>query len=105
MTNDSQRSQFKKISTGNGFQNDLIATTNDRLEMTIIELQNLQHAITSQFMFLQSDIEDLEKTIKKANNENMSLQNKFLWLALVATAFAILQGVQVVDILARGIGK
>ena len=65
MVNDSRRNQFKKITTGNGFQNDLIATTNDRLEITIIELQNLQHTITSQFMFLQSDIEGLDKNIKK----------------------------------------
>lgn len=105
MANDSRRSQFKKVTTGNGFQNDLIATTNDRLEMTIIELQNLQHTITSQFMFLQSDIKDLEETIKKANKENKSLQSKFLWLTFVATVFAILQVVQVVDILFRGVGK
>ena len=57
------RSQFKKVTTGNGFQNDLIATTNDRLELTVIELQNLQKNNTQQTKQLGSLLGNLEDVI------------------------------------------
>lgn len=97
--------QFNKIKTGNGFQNDLIATTNNRLELTILELQRFQRTMTSEYKLLQADIRDLKDVIKVTNKENSSLQGKFFWLTLVATFFTILQVVQVIDILLRGIGK
>lgn len=105
MTMSELKDQFQKITTGNGFQNDLIATTNNRLELTIIELQKLQHVMYSESGFLQSDIQDLREVIVAANKESNSLQNKLLWLSIVATFFTILQAVQVIDILIRGIGK
>ena len=36
---------FSEIKTGNGIDRDLIATTNDRLKKTIIEVNNLIKAI------------------------------------------------------------
>lgn len=101
----SEQNQFRKISTGNGFQNDLIATTNDRLELTILELQRFQTTMTSNLKILQADIRDLNKTINTANKENNSLQTKFFWLTAIATIFTVLQVVQVIDILVHGIGR
>ena|SRR5258706_6237446 len=99
------RDQFKKVTTGNGFQNDLIATTNDRLEMTVIALQKVEKALISNLKFLREDIKDLNRTIKKANEKNDRTQNWFLLLTIVGTVLAATQLVQVVDILVRGIGK
>lgn len=97
--------QFEKIDTGNGFQNDLIATTNNRLELTILELQRFQKTTATELKLLQGDLRELKITIDRANKESNSLQNKFLWLTIIATAFTVLQVVQVVDILIRGVGK
>lgn len=99
------RKQFKKVTTGNGFQNDLIATTNDRLEITVIALQNLENALRSNLMFLQGDIQDLAETIRAANAKNDKLQKWFLGLAILGTIFTATQLIQVVDLLIRGIGK
>lgn len=103
MTDD--RTQFKKVTTGNGFQNDLIATTNDRLEMTVIALQKVEEALRSNLMFLQGDIQDLNETIIKANAKNDRTQKWFLLLTIVGTILAATQLVQVIDILVRGVGK
>lgn len=98
-------SQFKKVSTGNGFQNDLIATTNDRLEMTVVALQRVEEALRSNLSFLQGDIQDLTDTIKSANHKNDRTQRWFLALAIMGTILAATQLVQMIDILKRGIGK
>jgi len=37
--------QFQKVNTGNGFQNDLIATTNNRIELAVIEICMLKKSI------------------------------------------------------------
>lgn len=102
---DDNNSQFKKIITGNGFQNDLIATTNDRLEMTVTSLQQVDQALRSNLMFLQSDVQNLTDTIKKANDKNDRAQKWFLILGILGTILAATQLVQVIDILIRGIGK
>jgi len=113
------RDQFKKITTGNGYSNDLTATTNDRLELTVIELQNLQKNNTEQtnklgelldsldgsLLFLQGDIKELIRTIKEANAKNDKLQRLFLTLTIIGVIFAATGIVQAADILVRGIGK
>lgn len=38
--------QFQKESTGNGFQNDLIATANSRIELAVVEICKLKKSIT-----------------------------------------------------------
>lgn len=113
------RDQFKTVTTGNGFANDLKATTSDRLELTVIELQNLQQNNTEQTKklskllislddsigYLQGDIQRLIRTISTANDKNDKLQNLFLSLTIIGVFFAATGIVQAWDILARGIGK
>lgn len=99
------KNQFKKITTGNGFQNDLIATTNDRLEMTVVALQNLEESLSNELLLARDAIDQLEDTIKNANTKNDKLQRIFLIIAIVGTLLTATQLVQVWDILARGIGK
>lgn len=113
------RSQFRKVDTGNTYANDLTATTNDRLEMTVIELQNLQKNNTEQtdklgklleslddsIAYLQADIKRLISTIETANSKNDKLQRWFLALTVVGLIFAASGIIQAWDIFARGVGK
>lgn len=99
------RNQFKKVTTGNGFQNDLIATTNDRLEMTVIALQKLGKSLSEELKKTRGSINQLEATVKNANYKNDRLQRWFLVLAIIGTLLTATQLVQVWDILVRGIGK
>lgn len=92
------KTQFKKITTGNGFQNDLIATTNDRLEMTIETLQGVERTLNTNLLLLQQDIQDLNETITKANDKNDRLQKWFLFLAILAIFLTI---AQIIDIFSR----
>ena len=99
------KTQFNKVTTGNGFQNDLIATTNDRLELTVIELQNLQKNNTEQTEKLTSTINKLEKTILKIDVKNSRQQTFNTIIGMIAAIFTVLSVVQVIDIIVRGIGK
>lgn len=99
------KNQFKKVTTGNGFQNDLIATTNDRLEMAIVALQNLEASLSNELLLTRDAIDQLEDTIKGANAKNDKLQKIFLIIAVVGTFLTATQLVQVWDIIVRGIGK
>ena len=117
MTDD--RSQFRKVTTGNGFDRDLAATTNDRLEMTVIELQNLQKnnsqqtkqlgsllgSLDDSIQYLQGDVKILIQTIREANVKNDKLQKWFLFFTIASTIFAISGVIQAWDIFARGMGK
>ena len=64
-----EMADFQKITTGNGFQNDLIATTNNRLEMTVTALESLESTTRANMMFLQGDVQDLTEMTKKAKIE------------------------------------
>jgi len=106
------REQFEKISTGNGFANDLSATTNDRLELTVIELQNLQDNNTQQTDKLDDRLKDLELSIEYlnqsidiANQKNDRLQRWFLVISVISAIFAASGIIQAWDILTRGIGN
>lgn len=112
MTQSTNQKQFRKVDTGNGFANDLAATTNDRLELTVIELQNLQNNNSDQTKKLDSRLEQLglsikslNKTIKTANDKNDSLQRWFLALSIISVFFAAIGVIQVWDIIVRGIGN
>lgn len=105
MTNPQDRSQFRKIDTGNGIDRNLAATTNDRLEMTVIELQNLRENNTDQTKKLEKAITQLNATITDANDKNDRLQTKLFWITIIGTIFATSGLLQVLDILIRGIGK
>lgn len=97
--------QFKKITTGNGFQNDLIATTNNRLEVVADTLEIVNKTFNTNLFSLQGDIADLSETIKKANDKNDRLQNWFLKLTILGLLLTATQLIQIVDIIIRGIGK
>lgn len=113
------REQFRKVDTGNGIDRNLAATTVDRLELTVIELQNLQANNTHQteklemaigslgteLMMLRHDVKSLNKTITEANNKNDRMQKWFLTLAIVGTFLALSGVIQAIDIFVRGIGK
>lgn len=113
------REQFRKVDTGNGFIANLTATTNDRLELTVIELQKLQKNNTQQtkqlgsllgnlddsIVYLQSDIKSLIRTIEEANAKNDKMQKWFMAFTAIGTIFTVLSVIQVVDILIRGIGR
>lgn len=115
----SAREQFQKVYTGNGIDRDLAATTNDRLELSVMELQNLQKNNTLQtnklsklldnldfnLMSLQLRIDSLVLSIKDANDKNDKLQRRFLFISIVGTIFAASGILQVIDIIVRGIGK
>jgi hypothetical protein len=112
MTEQKEREQFRKIDTGNILANDLVATTNDRLELTVIELQNLQENNSEQtkkldigLKTLGKSIKNLNKTIIAANEKNDALQRWFLGLSIIGIIFAAIGLIQVADILVRGIGK
>ncbi len=79
--------QFQKVSTGNGFQNDLIATANNRIELAVIEICKLKKSITK-----------LEQTIVVLDDKNEKLQKRIFWLTVVGVALAATQIFQVVDI-------
>lgn len=113
------REQFKKIETGLDITRDLMATTNDRLELTVIELQNLQKNNTEQtkklgallgslddnIIDLQDYVKILTGTIKEANKKNDKLQKWFLVLSIISAIFATSGIIQAWEILARDIGK
>ena len=84
--------QFQKVTTGNGFQNDLIATANNRIEMAVVEISKLKKSIVK-----------LESTIVDLDSKNEKLQTKLLWLTIVGLVFAATQIIQVVDIIVRWI--
>src|SRR5476651_1913502 len=102
MKDPNDRSQFRKVETGNGYDRNLAATTNDRLEMTVIELQNLRESNTDQtkklgtllgnldesVMGLQSHVVLLTNTIKEANKKNDRQQKWFLFISIIGTLFA-----------------
>lgn len=82
--------QFQKVSTGNGFQNDLIATANNRIEMAVVEVCKLKKSITK-----------LEQTIVALDDKNEKLQKRIFWLTIVGVALAATQIFQVVDIVVK----
>lgn len=96
--------KFNKITTGNGYQNDLIATTNNRLEMTVEALENLDRTFQLNMFMLSEDVRDLTKITEKSNNENTKLQKLFLVLSGIGTVLATTQLIQVVDVIKRWIG-
>lgn len=79
--------QFQKVSTGDGFQNDLIATANNRIELAVVEICKLKKSITK-----------LEETIVSLDSKNEKLQKRIFWLTVVGIALAATQIFQVADI-------
>ena len=82
--------QFQEVSTGNGFQNDLIAKANDRIELAVVEICKLKKSITR-----------LEETIVSLDNKNEKLQKRIFWLTVVGLVFTAMQIIQVIDIVVK----
>jgi uncharacterized coiled-coil protein SlyX len=61
--------EFPRISTGNGFQNDLIATTNDRIKKQVLATRELHDSIKV-----------LDTSIKDFNEESSSQTDKLISL-------------------------
>ncbi len=111
--------EFPEIQTGNGYHNDLVATTNDRLKRTVLSLRELDDDITylnSNLIMLRtvtqkenkktrSSILNLTKTIKLLDDKNSKQQSIFLALTILGTILAATQIIQIIDILKRGIGR
>ena len=85
---------FPKITTGNGFNADLTATTNNRLELMIEQTEQLVSLIAK-----------LEKTIVDLDSRNGRLQQKVFWLTVVSVILAAFQLVQVFQIIVGWISK
>ncbi len=61
--------EFPRINTGNGFQNDLIATTNDRIKKQVLVTRELHAAVTT-----------LDNSIKAFNAESLDQTDKLIKL-------------------------
>jgi len=83
--------KFKKITTGNEYQNDLIATNINRLEMTVDALNHLEDVLSKELLFTRDGIDKLEDTIKKANNKNDKLQKWFLVFTIIGGLSTLIQ--------------
>lgn len=90
MSNIDDEIKFEKVTTGNGFQNDLIATAANRIELAVVEINRLKKSILK-----------LESTIVGLDTKNEKLQNKLFWLTIVGLVFAATQVAQVADIIHR----
>jgi hypothetical protein len=80
---------FRTIITGNGFQNDLMATINDRIKKQVIATNELHNAITS-----------LNKSIKSFNKEASEQTKKVIklnkWVVYLTLALVVGLVVQII---------
>lgn len=81
----------KKINTGNGYSNDLIATTNDRLERTIKALILLNSTYQEENKKVRDTMKKFETTMKEIDKKNGKLQNALFWLTVVTSIATIVQ--------------
>ncbi len=81
----------ERVNTGNGYANDLTATTNDRLERTVKALVLLSNTYLKESGSVRSTITKLEATIKDLDNKNGNLQLAIFGLTIVTVITAIVQ--------------
>lgn len=80
-----------KVNTGNGFSNDLTATTNDRLGRTVRALVLLSKTYSSESKAVRKTIQQMEGTIKELDRKNGKLQLAILALTIVTVVAAFIQ--------------
>jgi len=80
-----------RVNTGNGYANDLTATTNDRLERTIKALVLLGNTYQKESKQVSDTIISLESTIKRLDVKNGRLQFAIFLLTVVTVLTAIMQ--------------
>ena len=68
--------EFPRINTGNGFQNDLIATTNDRIKKQVLVTRELHTAVTT-----------LDNSIQAFNAESLNQTDKLIKLTKSIRSF------------------
>lgn len=102
---DDGRIVFSKIKTGKGIDRDAMATMVNRLEMTVVELVNLQLSNSHQTKVLKTATDALTTTINKANEENAKTQHYVLVLTIVGTFLAIAGVVEAINIISCWIGN
>jgi hypothetical protein len=81
----------ERVSTGNGYSNDLAATTNDRLERTVKALVLLSNTYQKESEKVRDTVSKLEATVKKLDNKNGKLQLAIFVLTIVTVITAIVQ--------------
>ena len=82
---------FPKMSTGNGFANDLTATTNDRLERTVRALIKLEKTNKFEENKTRKTISKLTEMIEGLDKKNEKLQVSIFRLTVVTATLAIVQ--------------
>lgn len=80
-----------RIKTGNGYANDLTATTNDRLERTVKALVLLSNTYQKESKKIRGTVSELETTIKELDDKNGKLQIAIFVLTIVTVVTAIVQ--------------
>ena len=80
-----------EINTGNGYQNNLIATTNDRLKKTVVELRGLDSRIRNEAARVESSIKIFQQIVKDSDDKNTKLQKTIVFLTWVMVGFGIIQ--------------
>lgn len=91
MKKDNSLLNFQNINTGNGYANDLTATTNDRLEKTIKAIVMLNDTYKGENKKTRKTVFNLETTIKKLDKKNGKLQTAIFVLTTVTVITAIIQ--------------
>ena len=100
---------LKELSSGNGYQNDLLLTVSDRIKKTVLVLRQLDNTFNTQSFMTQTSIRDLSETLKIENNKtrrsiteltrtiklldskNGKLQEAILFLTIVTVITGIIQ--------------
>lgn len=93
-----KHNEFEIVKTGNSYANDLAATTNKRLEQTILELRQLSKQTITLTKSQNKSIlatKNLEKTIISLDNENTRLNTQILKLTWITAFLAFIQVLQV----------
>jgi hypothetical protein len=106
---------FPRVRTGNGFQNDLIATTNDRLERQILTTRELHDSIkelngiisnfaatadkqTGQLIKLTASIKTMNQEASKQTNKLVKLT---VWIVVLTVILVIGLIVQVIALITK----
>lgn len=82
---------FPEINTGNGYANNLTATTNDRLERTIQASVMLAKTYMAEGRQTRHTIRVLKDTIKNLDTKNSKLQKTILFLTIIMVITSIIQ--------------
>ncbi|MFZ2663754.1 MAG: hypothetical protein WAX66_00065 [Patescibacteria group bacterium] len=80
-----------RVSTGNGYANDLTATTNDRLGRTIRAVILLSKTFETESKHIRGSVRELDTTIKSLDKKNSKLQMAIVWLAVITALATVVQ--------------